>query len=152
MRFKFLLIFFICDSVEYYHENINLPVYGHPKHGYNCEEIVHILLNPVFEKDLLCTTHPVSVEHNVSFVIDLNSLSNPNDVRADDLGSWKCTGSRCLTFMVEIGPTDCRIVSVGGKQVQIRRQYHVHGTDSDFHRMIAFVENMEGMYFVYSNT
>ena len=136
--------------MEYYHENINLPVYGHPKHGYNCEEIVHILLDPVFADRLLSTTHPVSVEHNVSFVIDLNSLSNPNDVRADDIGSWKCTGSRCLTFLVKIGPTTCHIVNnvsgSGGKQVQIRRQYHVHGTDSDLHRMIAFVEDMEGMY------
>ena len=100
------------------------PVYGHPKHGYNCEEIVHILLDPVFADRLLSTTHPVSVEHNVLFVIDLNSLSNPNDVRADDLGSWKCTGSRCFTFTVKIGPTTRHIVNnvsgSGGKQVQIR--------------------------------
>ena len=109
--------------VEYYHGNINLPVYGHPKCGYNCEEIVHILLNPVFKDGLLSTTHPVSVEH-VSFVIDLDS---PNDVRADDLGSWKCTGSRRLTFMLKFGPTICHIVSsvsgLGRRQVQIRRQY-----------------------------
>ena len=140
--------------MEYYHGNISLPVYGHPRRGYNCEEIVHILLDPVFTDGLLSTTHPVSVEHNVSFVIDLNSLSNPNDVRADDLGSWKCTGSRRLTFMLKFGPATCHIVGStstsgtgsGGSQVQIRRQYHVHGTDSDLHRMIAFVEELEGMY------
>ena len=63
--------------MEYYHGNINLPVYGHPRRGYNCEEIVHILLDPVFTDGLLSTTHPVSVEH-VSFVINLKSLSNPN--------------------------------------------------------------------------
>ena len=137
--------------MEYYHGNINLPVYGHPRHGYNCEEIVHILLDPVFTDELLSTTHPVSVEHNVAFVIDLNSLSNPNDVHADDLGSWKCTGSRRLTFMVKFGPTTCHIVSSelgsGGRQVQIRRQYHVHRTGSDLHRMIAFVEEFEGIYY-----
>ena len=125
-------------------------MYGHPRRGYNCEEIVHILLDPIFTDELLSTTHPVSVEHNVSFVINLNSLSNPSDVRADDLGSWKCTGSRRLTFMVKFGPTTCHIVSSmsgsGGRQVQIRRQYHVHGTDPDLHRMIAFVEDLEGMY------
>ena len=105
---------------------------------------LYILLDPVF---VLSTTHPVSVEHNVSFVIDLNSLSSPNDVCADDLDSWKCTGSQRLTFIVKIGPTTCHNVSgSGGKQVQIRRQYHVHGIDSDFHCMITFVEDMEGMY------
>lgn len=129
--------FYILCSFEYYQGNINLPVYGHPKHGYNCEEIIHILLDPVFKYELLSKTHPVSVEHNVSFVIDLNSLSNPKDVRADDLGSWTCTGSWRLTFMVKFGPSVCHIVSSvsgsGGRQVQIRRQYHIHGTDSDLH-------------------
>ena len=135
-------------SVEYYHGNSDLPVYGHPKHGCKCDEIVHILLNPIFKEELLSKTHPVSVEHNVSFVVDLTSLSDPNDVRADDLGSWTCTGSRRLSFMVKFGNAACHIVSgisgSGANLVQIRRQYHVHGTDSDLHRMIAFVENFEG--------
>ena len=30
--------------------------------------------------------------------------------------------------------------------MQIRRQYHVDGTDSDLHRIIAFVEELECMY------
>ena len=148
----FMAVVFPQCSSKYYHGNVNLPVYGYPKHGYNSEEIIHILLDPIFKDKLLSKTHPVSVEHNVSFVIDLTSLSSPNDVRADDLGSWKCTGSRRLTFMVKFGPTTCHVVSSvsgsGGTQVQIRRQYHVHGTDSDLHRMIAFVENLEGTLYV----
>ena len=66
-----------------------LPVYGYPKRGYSSDEIVHNLLNPIFKEELLSETHPVSVEHNVSFVVDLTSLSDPNDVRADDLGSHR---------------------------------------------------------------
>ena len=89
----------------------NVHVYGYPKRGCSSDEIVHILLNPIFKEELLSKTHPVSVEHNVSFVVDLISLSDPNDVHADDLGSWKCTGSRCLTFMVKFGNTTCHIVS-----------------------------------------
>ena len=52
--------------------------------------------------------------------------------------------------MVKFGPTTCHIVSSmsgsGGGQVQIQRQYHIRGTDPDLHRMIAFVEDLEGMY------
>ena len=96
---------------------------------------------------MLSTTHSVSVEHNV---IDIGSLSNPNDMHADDLGSWKFTGSRRLSFMVKFGSTTCHIVSSvsgsDGQKAHIRRQYHVHGTDSDLHRMIAFVEDLEGGY------
>ena len=50
---------------------------------------------PIFQDELLCSTHPVSVQNSVSFVVDLSKLKNPNDVRTDDLGTSKCTGS-CL--------------------------------------------------------
>ena len=134
------------ESVEYYHDNQCLPVYGHPRKGYSGEEIVKILLNPTFQNELLCSTHPVSVQNNVSFVVDLSKLKDPNDVRADDLGAWKCTGSRLLQFTVRITNTDCHFVndtSSNAEVVQVHRQYHVHATDPDLHRMIAFMENSD---------
>ena len=134
-------------SEEYYHGNKCLPVYDHPKKGYSGEDIVKILLNPTFKKDLLCSTHPVSVRNNVSFVVDLSKLNDPNDVRADDLGTWRCNGSRLLQFTVKISETDCRIVNEtlsSAKVVHVRHQHHVHATDPDMHRMIAFLESTEG--------
>ena len=78
----------------------------------------------------------------MSFVVE---LKDPNDVRADDLGTWKCTGSRQLQFTVKMTNTDCLIVSdtlsADAQVVRVRRQYHVHATDPDLHRMIAFMEN-----------
>ena len=128
-----------------------MPVYGYPKRGYNIEQIVHILVQPNFDARLLCKTNPISVENNVSFVVDVSKLSNRNDVRADDLGSWKCTGSRSLQFLVKFDSESCTIVSnrsTSGDEtvvvVYIRRQYHVHDTDNDLHRMIAFMESFEG--------
>lgn len=128
-------------SVEYYHGN---EVYQNPRKGYCGEEIVKILLSPKFNSDLLCSTHPVSVQNNVSFVVDLSKLNDPNDVRSDDLGTWKCTGSRLLRFTVKIDDNECCIVSemsANAMVVHVRRQYHVHATDPDLHRMIAFLEN-----------
>ena len=77
----------MCSAIDYYHENKSLPVYGYPKRGYSIETIVDILLSPIFNEELLCTAQPISVMNNISFVVDLSSLSNPNDVRADDFGS-----------------------------------------------------------------
>ena len=139
------------ESVEYYHDNRCLPVYGHPCKGYSGEEIVKILLNPTFWEELLCTTHPVSVQNNVSFVVDLSKLKDPNDVCADDLGTWKCTGSRLLQFTVRITDTDYRLVNdisskFNAEIVHVRRQYHVHATDPDLHRMIAFMENNDSNF------
>ena len=133
------------SSVEFYDGNSHLPIFGRPNKGYNCEQIVHILLDPLISEELISSTSPVYVHHNVSFIVDLSKLKNPNDVRADDLGSWKCTGSRISTFHVDIRDGTCCIVSnesasLTARVVHIQRQYHVHGTDPDLHRLIAFVE------------
>jgi len=134
------------ETVEYYHGNKSLPIYERHAKGYSGEEIAMILCDPAFNEDLICSTHPVLVENNVSFVVDLSKLKNPSDIRADDLGTWKCTGSRVLTFAVKCCEKSCRIVDSsyrGAIVVRVRRQYHVHATDKAFHRMIACIENVE---------
>ena len=86
-------------DIEYYHHNNSLPVYDYPVKGYSKEEIVDILCDPMLDTDLICSSNPVSVENSVAFVIDVSKLKDPNDVRADDLGAWRCSGSQVLTFL-----------------------------------------------------
>ena len=141
-----LVFLFSESSVEYYHGNKLLPIYEHPKKGYTGEQIAQILCNPMLDEKLICCTHPVSVENNVCFVVDLSTLKDRNDIRADDLGAWKCTGSRVLTFSVKCSEKGCRVVnsnSKGSVVINVRRQYHVHATDRDFHQMIAFIESVQ---------
>ena len=123
------------ESVDCYHDNEYLLVYGHPRKGYSGKEIIKILLNPTFQDELLCSTHPVSVQNNVSFVVDLSKLKDPNDVHADDLGTWKCTAS-----VYGQNNQHCCIgndTSTDAEVVYVQHQYHVHATDPDLHRMIA---------------
>jgi len=123
-------------TVEYYHGNKSLPIYERHANGYSGEEIAVILCDPTLDKDLICSTHPVLVENNVSFVVDLSKLKNPNDIRADDLGTWKCTGSYILTFAVKCSEKGCHGVDssyCGAIVVRVRRQHHVHATDKSFH-------------------
>ena len=89
---------------------------------------------------MLCRTHLISVQNNVSFV-HLSELKDWNDVRADDLGASKCTGSRLLQFTVRLTDTDCHLVelSSNAEVVQVRHQYHVDAADPDLHRMIACI-------------
>lgn len=131
--------------MEYYQGNRSLPVYEHRKKGYCKEQIAEILCDPSLDKKFICSTHPVLVEHNVSFIIDLSKLKDRNDVRADDLGTWKCSGSRIFTFFIECHRNGCSVSQSNsrGAVVGIRRQYHVHATDSDLHRMIAFIESVQ---------
>lgn len=60
-----------------------------PKQRYSVEELANILVvNPV-SKEKICTKQPAQVSRNVSFVVDLHSLDNPLDIRADENGVWK---------------------------------------------------------------
>ena len=120
--------------LKYYHGNLNLPILATSKKGYGKEQIVQILFNPQFDSRYLCSDHPTLVKNNTAFVINLKSK---DDVRADDMGTWKCTGSRILPFYIDVDENECHIVSKNSAQcsfVKIRHQYHVHGTDPDLHR------------------
>ena len=107
-----------------------------------------MLLDPNFDTRFLCSDHPVLIENNTAFIVDLSKLKSKNDIHADDLGTWICTGSRLLKMQVEIEDGICHIVQ-DGITVNIRRQYHVHGTDRDLHRMIAFLDSSAGTMHYY---
>ena len=49
----------------------------------------------------LLLLHPVSVQDNMEFVVDLSHLDKPQDIRADDLGSWTFNDKRCSNCDVE---------------------------------------------------
>ena len=38
--------------------------------------------------ELIAETHPIHVENNASFLVDLDHLHQPEDLLSDDLGSW----------------------------------------------------------------
>jgi len=129
-----------------YHGNKSLPIYECHTKGFSGEKLAAILCDPTLDEELICSTHPVLVENNVSFVVDLMKLKNPNDIRANNLGTWKCTGSRLLTFAVKCSDKGCRVVNesyCGATIVKMRRQHHVHATGRAFHRMMVCIESVQ---------
>ena len=44
-------------------------------------------------KEKLCSKQPTCVNHNVSFVINLDALDDYSDIRADENGVWKRKGA-----------------------------------------------------------
>ena len=44
-------------------------------------------------KEKICCMQPVNVSSNVSFVVNIEALDNPNDLKADDVGVWERKGS-----------------------------------------------------------
>ena len=74
----------------------HLPVFKWGK----TTEIVKVLLNP---PDNVCTTQPVSIQHNCTFIVSLENLRGVHNLRADDCGVWKHRGLRKTWVAVDNG-------------------------------------------------
>lgn len=40
----------------------------------------------------MCQRVPITVSHNVAFLVDVTKLDDPGDISSDDMGVWKNNG------------------------------------------------------------
>ena len=79
-----------------------------PKEHFSVESLARLLLDldssVASGKLKTCTTQPVQVCHNVSFLVDIQALDDPMDIRADENGAWDSKGSPVASAftMVEV--------------------------------------------------
>ena len=48
------------------------------------------------DPDRVCTTLPIQVQSNASFIVDMGVVKNPLDLRADNNGTWVHNGPRTI--------------------------------------------------------
>lgn len=65
---------------------------------YPYSDAVTILLNCAANK--VCSKHPVLVEQNASFIVDLDQLDHPDDIKSDDCGHWIHNGRKSTKIAV----------------------------------------------------
>lgn len=78
-----------------------LPVYSVGRRsGIVTEEAVAILLDEEIDRTQVARAVPTSVSKNTLFIVDLESphVKNLTTLLADDLGSWKATGTKTSYF------------------------------------------------------
>lgn len=123
----------------YFNDDPELPVYSHTSIGYTLSELVDILMSESLPEEKVCKIQPLGVNRNCTFIMDLDSVST-EDMKADDLGSWKSNGTRRSYFklnrrniaeFLKAAPSQ-----TAGHFVIIRR-YFVHHTYSKFWRCIV---------------
>ena len=66
---------------DYYNDNVNLPAFQRGKVKYTVSDLIPILVKMTPQK--ACKMAPVGVEHNCSFIIDLDYVKNPKDWRME---------------------------------------------------------------------
>ena len=71
------------ELVRYLHGDKSVPEFSSTTH-FTYSEAVEIILSR--NKERVYCRHPVLVEENASFLIDINQLSHVDDIKADDCG------------------------------------------------------------------
>ena len=78
---------------EFYNGDKALPVFtrirSNKKRLFSYQDAAMAILWPKLSKKLICTRVPISVSHNVAFIVNTTKLGDVQDVLSDDMGSWK---------------------------------------------------------------
>ena len=69
--------------------------------AYTSEEILKILPNPKIQPNRVCKTRPSSIDRSTTYVVDLNLLGHPDDMKEDEFGKWNYSGSYVLHYRAE---------------------------------------------------
>ena len=127
-----------------YDDDAKLPVYSweRPHKHYTVEELTRILVINKPPEENICSKQPMHVHHNISFVVNLQSLDESIDVRADGNGVWKRKGSPVAFVSVHRHGSSTNVFkrSKSGKHhYKLTRTYYRHTSSQDFTRIITTV-------------
>ena len=120
-------------------------MYEIPKGLYTGERILKILLNPNIKRRRVCHKRPINVSVSSTFVVDLNSLEHPDDIKKDEFGKWKYSGSHSVPYMAwntGKGLQFERFYSCSPEPenvFQLRRIHCKHPTNALCQQLLAFV-------------
>ena len=121
----------------------------HSTRRMTAEELITVLLNPP-NPYKVCSTQPLSVQQNATFLVNCNRLQSYKDLSADDNGAWEPTGKPCVWFKI-IFDKDSSVSKVykldhkppvqSSEVYALYRYYSRHSSSADFRRMIATVNS-----------
>ena len=96
----------------------------------------------------MCTTQPVQVCHNTSFLVDLASLDDAMDIRADENGVWDCKGFPVTYISIHHGKELSVTVQKRSKlgsfshHYKVTRVYYRYSSSPDFMLAVLFVSSL----------
>lgn len=135
----------LTKNVYFYCSDDEQPIYECPPPKYSAERVLEILLDPAIDTSRVCTSKPIAITSSSTFVVDISKLANPDDIKVDNFGIWKYSGSHPQQYRVyvdEDGHVEvdkCAPGATGNNVVYRRRLHSVHPSNKEFKRMIAFI-------------
>lgn len=130
----------------HYNDDSMLPVYKwtSSQTHFSIEELARVLLCDIIPENKICSTQPVRVCHNVSFIVNLDNLNDEHDIRADENGVWERKGSPVAYVSVHSKGSNKYVVrrnTIGShsNSFKLTRVYYRHSKSPDFRRIITTV-------------
>ena len=138
------------DTQQYFQDDPELPVFSCVSTPYKSHRLINILLDDSTDKRQVCGVQPLGVTENATFIINLDHVRF-DDLKADDVGSWKPTGTKHTYFCFnDAGETMySQGVSHAAGYYNLTRRYYVHGTCPTFHRLIVSIEGIYMYIYIY---
>ena len=123
------------------------PVFSWSKKAYTAEQLVCILLGQ-YSEERLCISQPVNISHNVTFLVQTSHLKHPDDIKCDDMGSWKHNGSPkhfyCVTKstkgITNIEPLKTKPSDPAEDIYELKRVYYQNSSDETIRKLVAKLE------------
>uniref|UniRef100_A0A1X7THD2 Uncharacterized protein n=1 Tax=Amphimedon queenslandica TaxID=400682 RepID=A0A1X7THD2_AMPQE len=92
------------EAKEYQFTDSGATIYEVPSKSYTGERILEILLDDEIDRKKVCEEQPTLITKSATFVIDINSLKHPDDVKKDEFGRCHPSNSqltRLLAFVTD---------------------------------------------------
>lgn len=127
--------------------------------AYSAEQMVYLLLGK-YGTEHLCISQPINVSNNVSFLVDMSCLQHPDNLKCDDMGSWKHNGSPKRWFNVKkdtqginaIEPLEKKPSDPADGIFELRRTYYKNSSDETVRKIVAKLEGLHFHYNVFNST
>ena len=110
------------------------------------------MLNKKHDEGLISQRQPVDVRESKVYVVNTDGLDHPDDVKADDLGSWRNDGQH--KKWIKVKQCQGQLSSIefcSGKPKHdsssycLHRSYYVHHSNRHFKRKISY---LSGVYII----
>jgi hypothetical protein len=110
-------------------------------------DVFNAILNTDVSSAAVCNHKPVEVMDPAVFIVNLNSLKNPNDIKADDMGSWIHKGKPIRYFELDQGDDGEVLLakpcsSEDSNYYKLTRVYYHHKGTPQFRKTLFYVTGM----------
>ena len=132
-----------------------LHIYEVPPSKYSAEQLLRILLQPDVSK--ICSVRPTCVSQSSTYVIDVRNFPNKDDIKKDDFGIWRYSGSHPQYFKAYeqddgyLKIEKCAEGATGSNVVVLRHLHCTHPSNNEFKRLICFLSGKYNI-FTYRNS